>query len=152
MTAFRDSLPNRFNDAVKYSCSFFLSFAPFLPRISNIKPSSSYVPEIKNEREEKKKNSKKRKKKREETRQRGEEKCLFYDMGSSSRTTLNMWLKQNRWESEWEWWKQTEKERHESRKWVNFISPGLLLTIRCNYLIINFFSWTLQSSHIIKCR
>lgn len=50
MTAFRDS---RFNDAVchmQLETLFLLPLASFLPRISSIKPPSSFVPQIKNER------------------------------------------------------------------------------------------------------
>lgn len=71
----------------------------------------------------------KKKRKRKETRQRGEEKCLFYDMGLSSRTTLNMWLKQNRWEKERakeRGNKQGERVSHVSSKRVNFKSSVLL--------------------------
>lgn len=71
----------------------------------------------------------KEKRERKETRQRGEEKCLFYDMGLSSRTTLNMWLKQNRWERETEREtgnKQGERVSHVSSKRVNFKSSVLL--------------------------
>ncbi len=63
----------------------------------------------------------KKKREREETRQRGEEKCLFYDMGLSSRTTLNMWLKQSRWE------RASERERGETnreREWVMCLVSG----------------------------
>ncbi len=85
MTAFRDWLLNCFNDAV-CQCSWkHFSFAPFLPRISNIKPSSSCVPEIKNGRKRKEKKEREKKQDREE-----KKKCLFYDMGLSSRTTLNV--------------------------------------------------------------
>lgn len=66
MTAFRDSLLNCFNDAVCEIQLETLAFAPFFPCISNIKPSSSCVPEIKNGREENRKREREKRQDREE--------------------------------------------------------------------------------------